>query len=171
MPVSKAAFAAASKLDDAVDLQRFASALTCVVLYAIVVELVVKHIWEQECAAAAKHDHNLHRLFMQLREETRRDVEALYDKCCRPYKSAMDMGRQQGAKVVAVGMASLEEALRWNEEAVKNLKYEMTPHGRSVPAGAFWSSKQELIWVLPSNFPNFAIELTRWAADRAFTSP
>ena len=48
MPVSKAAVEAADTLRDAVDRQRYGTALTCAVLYPIVVELVVKHIWEQE---------------------------------------------------------------------------------------------------------------------------
>ena len=58
-------------------------------------------------------------------------------------------------------MANLEEALDWNKDAVKNFKYEMTLQGRSVPTGIFWTS--ERFWVVPSTFPNFAIELTRWA--------
>ena len=45
---------------------------------------------------------------------------------------------------------------------MRDLKYEMTLSGRSVPTGIFWNP--ERIWVLPSTFPNFAIELTRWAA-------
>ena len=57
MPVSKAAVVAAGTLPDAVDRQRFATALTCAVLYAIVVELVVKHRWEQEHASTALYPH------------------------------------------------------------------------------------------------------------------
>ena len=53
-------------------------------------------------------------------------------------------------------MANLEEALQWNQGAVKDLKYEMTPRGRSVPTGLFWDS--DYVWVVPSAFPNFAIE-------------
>ena len=169
MPVSKAAVDAADSLHDAVDRQRYGTALTCAVLYPIVVELVVKHIWEQEHAKTAAFNHNVHSLFVQLSGETRRDVEALYDECCRAYKSAIDAGQQEhGPGVVAVDMANLEEALRWNEEAVKNLKYEMTPRGESVPTGIFWNSTR--VWIVPGTFPNFAIELTRWAADRTFTS-
>ena len=165
MPVSKAAVVAASTLNDAVGRQRIGTALTCAVLYPIVVELVLKHIWEQEQGKTAKYNHNVHSLFVQLRSETRRDVEVLYDQCSRAYKSAIAIGQQQhGAEVMAVDMANLEEALRWNEEAVKNLKYEMTPRGQSVPTGIIWSSKR--IWVVPGNFPNFAIELTRWAVAR-----
>lgn len=170
MPVSKAAVDAASTLNDAVDRQRIGTALTCAVLYPIVVELILKHIWEQEQGKSAACNHNVHSLFVQLRPETRRDVEALYDQCCRAYKCAIDIGQQQhGAAIMAVDMASLEEALRWNEEAVKNLKYEMTPRGQSVPTGIIWSSKH--IWVVPGTFPNFAIELTRWATGRNFKNP
>lgn len=169
MPVSKAAVEAADTPADAVDRQRYGTALTCAVIYPIVVELVVKHIWEQEQAKTAAHHHNVHSLFVQLSCETRREVEALYDECCRAYKSAIDVGQGQlGANVVAVDMANLEEALQWNEEAVKNLKYEMTPRGQSVPTGIFWNSKR--VWVVPGTFPNFAIELTRWAAGRTFTT-
>ena len=86
--------------------------------------------------------------------------------CCQAYTDAIAAGQQQhGAEAVAVNMASLEEALRWNGEAVKNLKYEMAPRGRSVPTGMFWSSDH--MWVVPrGTFPNFAIELTRWASGR-----
>ena len=204
-PVSKAAVDAADTVHDAVDRQRYGTALTCAVLYPIVVELVVKHIWEQKHGKTAKYHHNVHSLFMELAPEVRRDVEALYDQCCHAYKSAMDIGQQQhGAEVVAVDMANLEEALRWNEEAVKSvftsgvrgiggvsgagdgpdggeppagdivgdrghLKYEMTPRGQSVPTGIFWSSKH--VWIVPGTFPNFAIELTRWAVGCNFANP
>ena len=170
MPVSQAAVDAADTPSDAVDRQRYGVALTCAVLYPIVVELVVKHIWEQEQAKTAPYHHNVHSLFAQLRPETQREVEALYDKCCSAYKSAIDAGQQQhGAEAVAVDMAELEEALRWNKDAVTNLKYEMTPRGKSVPTGIFWNSNR--LWVVPGTFPNFAIKLTRWAASRKFTSP
>ena len=95
--------------------------------------------------------------------KTQRDVLALYDKCCARVQEG-HTNRQTAARseTVAVDMANLKEALQWNKLAMRDLKYEMTPSGRSVPTGIFWNSKR--LWVLPSNFPNFAIELTRWAA-------
>ena len=162
IPVSKEA---ADTLRDALDQQRLGNALTCAVVYSIVVELVVKHLWEQENAQTAAHSHDIHRLFLRLSENTQRDVETLYDKCCQAYKSAIDIGQQNlGAEVVAVDMASLAEALQWNAVAVRDFKYEMTPHGKSVPTGIFWSS--DTVWVVPGTFPNFAIELARWASRR-----
>ena len=104
-------------------------------------------------------------LFVQLSSEIQRDVEALYNRCCREYERAINAGQQQhGAGAVAVDMATLEEALRWNKDAVKDLKYEMTPRGQSVPTGIMWSS--ERIYIVPGFFPNFAIELARWAFGR-----
>ena len=59
----------------------------------------------------------------------------------------------------------LKNALDWNNDAIKNFKYDLTPRGRSVPTGMFWSS--ETMWVVPNKFPNFAVELTRWAKSQA----
>ena len=161
---------AAGVYSEAVDQQILGSALTSAVLYAIVVELVVKHIWEQENAQTAEYSHDVHHLFQELNPKTQRAISVLYDKCCRKYKKAIQDGKQQhGRKAVAVKMANLEAALKWNADAVKNLKYELIPQGRSVPTGLFWTSKT--FWVLPAYFPNFAIKLTRWAFHRSFTSP
>ena len=166
LPVSQAAVEDAGTEKDARERQEYGVAHTCIVLYAIVVELVVKHIWEQQQGKTAKYRHDVHCLFQQLEPKTQRDVLALYDKCCRAYKKAIQTGKQQhGSETVAVEMANLEEALHWNKNTMKNFKYEMTLQGRSVPNGIFWTS--ETHWVLPSTFPNFAIELTRWAAGHS----
>ena len=170
VPVSHAAIRDAGSVNAALDRQKIGAALTSAVLYAVVVELVVKHIWEQEHGKAAAHSHDVHRLFQALSSQTQRDVEALYNNCCVKYKAAVQAGQQQhGPGAVAVDMADFKEALQWNQGAVKDLKYDLTPRGRSVPTGLFWSS--ETLWVLPSTFPNFAIELTRWATGRSFKRP
>ena len=171
VPVSQSAIADAGTEQDAVDRQRLGAALTRVVLYPIVVELVVKHIWEQQQGRTAKRHHDVHRLFKELRPDTQRHIESLYDECCVAYKNAIQAGtRQHDSDAVAVETANLEEALHWNKDAMKNFKYEMTLRGRSVPTGIFWKPEHHF-WVVPSTFPNFAIELTRWAARHNFTSP
>ena len=163
VPVSQAAVEDAGTKKDAFERQKYAVAHTCIVLYAIVVELVVKHIWEQQQGKTAKYHHDVHCLFKKLRSDTRCYIESLYDECCVPYKNAIQVGtRQHGSNAVAVEMANLEEALHWNKKTMKNFKYEMTLQGRSVPTGIFWTS--ETHWVTSSTFPNFAIKLTRWAA-------
>jgi len=55
----------------------------CAILYPIVVELVLKHIWEHEQGIIANFNHNVHSLFVQLRPETQFDVKIFYDQCCR----------------------------------------------------------------------------------------
>ena len=66
VPVSQAAVEDAGAVGkDAVDQQKFGAALTCAVLYAIVVELVVKHIWEQQQGVTAPYRHDEDRLFLQ----------------------------------------------------------------------------------------------------------
>jgi len=70
---------------------------------------------------------------------------------------------------VTVDMAIREDALRWNKKAVTNLNYEMAPCGESVPTGITLSFKQ--VWIVPGTFPNFAIELRRWAIDCYFKNP
>ena len=161
VPVSGAALRDAGSDNVAVDRQRIGVALTSAVLYAVVVELVVKHLWEQDSGKTAPYTHELHGLFKKLSKQTQDDVETLYNNCCVQYKAAVQAGQQQHSPgTVAVDMANLEEALQWNQSAVKDLKYDLTPHGRNVPTGMFWNS--ETLWVV-STFPNFAIELTRWA--------
>jgi len=114
VPVSHAAIGDAGSVNVALDRQKIEAALTSAVLYAVVVELVVKHIWEQEHGKAAAHNHDLHRLFQALSSQTQRDVDALYNNCCVKYEAAVQAGQQQhGPGVVAVDMANLEEALQW----------------------------------------------------------
>ena len=127
----------------------------------------MKHIWEQEHGKEAEYTHDVHRLFRALSSQTQRDVEGLYHTCCSEYEAAVVAGkREHGPRAVAVKMANLDEALQWNQDAVKKLKYEMTPRGRGVPTGLLWDSDH--VWVVPGTFPNFAIELVRWAARRSF---
>ena len=165
VPVSKVAADAAGSLREAVDQQKLAMTLSATVLYAIVIELVLKHIWEQEKGQTARYNHNVLRLFMQLKPATRREMEATYDRCCEAYRDAIEKGRHQlGAEVFAVELADIEDALRWNETAMRDFKYELTPKGKSVPTGMVWST--ETLWMVPRNFPNFAVDLTRWAAAR-----
>ena len=170
VPVSRSAIKDAGTEKDAVDRQIYGAAVTHVVLYAIVVELVVKHIWEQQQGKTAERHHDVHRLFKELNPDTQCHIESFYDECCVAYKNAIQVGRRQhGYDAVAVELANLEEALHWNKGTIKNFKYEMTLRGQSVPTGIFWTSGHH--WVVPSTFPNFAIKLTRWAARHNFTSP
>ena len=107
VPVSEAAIRDAGSVNAALDRQRIGAALTSAVLYAFVVELVVKHIWEHEHGKMAERSHDVHRLFQALSSQTRREVEALYNNCCVEYKSAVQTGKQQhGPGAVAIDTLS-----------------------------------------------------------------
>ena len=114
---------AAGSVRVATDDQRLGNALTSVGIYAIVVELVVKHLWEKEFAKAAKPTHNVHKLFLELQSDTKDAVKPLYDECSGAYKAAMQEGQKQlGVDVVSVDMATLEDALDWNSNAIRNFR-------------------------------------------------
>lgn len=165
MPISAEAMDDSKNVDDAKDRQRIGNALTVTVLYSIVVELAIKQLWEDEYRSPARFTHNILDLFTKLDSVTQEDVTRIYDECCRAYVHAVQVGGQRlGKSAMQVGIANINEALKWNESAMKNFKYDMTPQGKSVPSGLFWNS--DTIWVVPGHFPNFAVKLTRWAADR-----
>ena len=104
--LSQAAIRDAGSVTAALDRQKIGAALTSAVLYAIVVELVVKHIWEQEHGKTAEYSHDVHGLFQALNSQTRRAVEALYNDCCVKYKAAIRAGQQEhGPEAFAVEMA------------------------------------------------------------------
>lgn len=164
-PISRTAVLEAGSKQAALDRQKISASLTNLLHYSIVVELVVKYIWEQQYCKQAPRTHNVHRLFRKLTVEVRREVNDKYGACCVAYKESIQAGKaQHGQDVVAVEMADLDGALRWNADVVKDFKYEMKPRGLSVPAGMFWSTDR--VWVMPSGTPNFAISLTRWASRR-----
>ena len=170
MPISTEAMSHSKDVDDAKDRQRIGNALTVAVLYSIVVELVIKQIWEDEHGSPARYTHNILDLFTELDSETQAEITRIYDECCRAYVHAVQVGVSTlGKSAMQVGIANMKEALKWNESAMKNFKYDMTPQGRSVPSGLFWSS--DTMWVVPSHFPNFAVKLTRWAADGRLGQP
>lgn len=165
MSISQEAIKDAGTTEAAADRQRSGLALTNAALYPIVVELVLKYIWEKEHGKTAYHSHDACRIFSALNPNTQHGIETLYDKCCARYRAAIELGKKQkGPGKVEVEMAGIEEALKWNQDAVRNFKYELRPRGRSVPIGVFWN--KATIWVVPHGFPNFAIDLTRWAARR-----
>ena len=89
VPVSLAAIEDAGTVEDARNRQRYGAALMRVIPYAIVVELVVKHIWEQQQGKPAKQLHIVHRLFKELRLDTQCRIESLYNECCVAYKNAI----------------------------------------------------------------------------------
>ena len=170
IPITSEAMGESKNVGEARDRQKIGNALTVVVLYSIVVELAIKQLWEDEHGSLARFTHNILELFTELDSDTQEEVTGIYDECCLAYVHAVEAGiKELGESAMRVEIANINEALKWNESAMRNLKYDMTPQGKSVPSGLFWNS--ELAWVVPSRFPNFAVRLTRWVADLRANQP
>ena len=74
--------------------ERIAAALTNVALYAIVVELVIKHLWEQGSGCEkAPHHHRIQELFEDLDQTIKDKIGTLYDECCVDYRKTALAGK------------------------------------------------------------------------------
>ena len=146
------------------DRQKFSCGWTRLVLSALTVELVIKHAWEEaHPGRQARHTHNVLNIFAELPDDVTCCLRRIYADCLPPYIKATELGPNQD--IVIASPASFEEALNWNECAVKDLKYKIALPGKFVPYGVFWNS--ETIWIPSSdvNLPNYAIELVFWATE------
>ena len=151
-------------LEKAKDDSRIGKALTCVVLYTIIVELLIKHLWEKKHKNQAPHNHNIEELFSELDGEIQKKVRRIYDGCAKQYNKAIQAGqRQKGKSLRKLKTATLNEALQWNKKAIKEMKYEMELSGKIVPNGMLWKDQQTM-WIA-NKLPNFALELGKWAIN------
>ena len=142
--------------------QKFSCGWTRLVLSALIVELVIKHAWEEaNLGHQARYTHDVWNIYTKLPENVKCWIQRIYADCLPPYIDATELGSNQD--IVIATPASFKEALKWNECAVKDLKYEIALPGKFVPYGVFWNS--ETIWIPSSdvNLPNYAIELVCWA--------
>ena len=159
IPVSVTALREAGSIEAAKDNVRRAAGMGEGVLYITTVELVIKHLWEQERKRQAAKTHSAEERFKELAEDTRKGIKQVYEACRKPYMEAARQVRREGKRKIQV--ASLSEALAWNDKAARNFKYDLIPKRKTVPCGVLWDG--ETVWVAPGNLPNFAVELTRWA--------
>ena len=115
-------------------------AMTSIFLYALIVELTIKGLWSYEnCGKEHQHTHNIANIYSKLEHSTQTQIKIIYDSSCKYYTQVISKGEQQlGGKNIQVEMASLVEALEWNEEAMVNFKYDLTPRGKTIPAGVIW---------------------------------
>lgn len=139
--------------------------VTSIFLYALIVELTIKGLWSYENGGEeAEYTHHIEKIFRELQSGTREQIEAIYEGNRKHYTRVVSEGKQQlGEEGIQVEMASIEEALQWNANAMVDLKYDLLPSGKTVPAGAMWDG--ETIWFGPEeDMPNFALQLADWAA-------
>ena len=150
-------------VQEAKDRSRFDFGVSCVFLHAVIVELTIKGLLWHETGTEPDYTHDIKGLFGDLKSATQAQIEALYEKCRLPYaRASIHANQQWGEEGVHVEVASLQEALQWNERAIRDLKYDLLPHGKSVPTGAMWSAN--VLWVgSPETMPSFGVKLAEWA--------
>ena len=86
-------------------------------LQAVVLELLVKMLFELDMKKQAPFTHNLPKVYKELKASTQKHVEDSYDL-------ARERKRQQFSNIPDVTFGSLADVLRNNEKTVKNFKYD-----------------------------------------------
>ena len=92
----------------------------------------------------------------------------------RPSKRFTSDAEKQHAHVVQAGsdktkgvaVASIQEALAWNDKAMVSLKYDLKPRGVTIPANAMWDG--DMVWFMGGGVQaeNFAEALAKFALVR-----
>lgn len=122
-------------------------------LYAVVFELSIKIILEIEQGTSAPHHHNIFCLYKKLSKESRQKISTLYDRqVTNMQKLILECNRSQNRAGQIVNfnhpLQSLEDALKANEQTVKNFKYDGKFNGKSSAlCSVMWTDDQ--IWALP----------------------
>ena len=110
--------------EEAEDRSRLDFGMISIVLYALIVELTIKGLWSYENGRAEpEHTHHIANIFNRLQRGTQTQIKRIYESACERYALVQSEGRQQlGKERFQVEMASLEEALQWNANAMIHLK-------------------------------------------------
>lgn len=112
----------------------FEKTMMAIVIYVIIIELAFKEIWMLDNRREDfKKSHDIKRLFSELTEGTKADITKIYDKCSHEHKVFWE----KALKKDITTMASLEEALEWNENAMKNFKYDRKYGEKNIPYDRF----------------------------------
>ena len=144
---------------EARDRHRILSKVVCHFLYAIVLEITIKIMWELTNNRECKHTHNICKLYEEIDEKDQEKIRKFFDEKV----SELDgLEGKMGSKKIKLGdlveFASLEEALKSNEDTMKNFKYDNKFEGKTnVISSTIWND--ETLWTLPSRYETFATKL------------
>ena len=69
----------ATEFDELKAEQRLSRGMIAHLDYAIVLELVIKVIWELDNKRPCEHTHNIYKLYGELSEKSKRQIETIYD--------------------------------------------------------------------------------------------
>jgi hypothetical protein len=137
---------------------RFRRKLVTHFLYSMVFELSIKIIWGIEQSTDAPYHHNIWGLYKDLSKASQQKISDMYDAQVSHTKHLISQCNGQidseGNVVNIVSdMQSLKEALKANEQTVKNFKYDGQFNGKSSAlCSLIWDSDE--IYVLPKATAN-----------------
>ena len=133
-------------------------------LYAIVIEICIKVIWEIEKNTPPKPTHDIFTRYTELSPESQQAISDIYD--IQVSKTHELISRYKIEKEIK--LQSLEDALRANEQTMRDIKYDGKFNGKSSALGSVMWNEDNLYMNITSNpdaitFPrsllNYAISL------------
>ena len=135
------------------------SKIVCHFLYATVLEITIKIMWELNNRKECKHNHNICKLYEEIDENGQEKIRKFFDEKV----SELDgLEGEMGSKKIRLGdlvqFGSLEEALKSNEDTMKNFKYDNKFEGKTnAISSTIWND--ETLWALPPGYETFAAKL------------
>lgn len=151
-------------IEDGMDRSRYGMGMGRLVLFAVIVELCIKGLrLLEEPARQIVRRHVVVELYRDLAPDTQAAIEAIYERCREQHAHVVQAGSD---KTDGVALASIQEALAWNDEAMVSLKYDLKPKGVTIPANAMWDG--DTVWFMVGGVQaeNFAEALANYALGR-----
>lgn len=130
-------------------------------LYAMVFELSIKIIWGIEQKMDAPYHHNIWSIYKQLSQGSQQKISDMYSKQVHNTKNLLisqcngQIDTEGKIKILNLtfDLQSLEDALKVNEQVVKNFKYDVQFNGKSSAlCSVMWGDRE--IWAMPKAVAN-----------------
>lgn len=138
--------------EDAIADHRLMRVSVAHLLDSIVFEIGVKILWALEKSIDYNHTHDIRKLFGQLADRTRADIEELYDNALPSIRdlSGTDASGQPTRVSDRVRFQTLQEALQENQAIITNFKYDLEFRGKSSSLGSvIWNLDDGVVYALP----------------------
>ena len=138
--------------EDAIADHRLMRVSVAHLLDSIVFEIGLKILWALEKGIRYRHTHDIKKLFGQLADSTRADVEELYDNALSSIRdlSGADASGQPTRISDRVRFQTLQEALQENQAIITKFKYDLEFRGKSSSLGSvIWNLDDGEVYALP----------------------
>ncbi len=138
-----------SDFDDARARYRLSKKHVVHMLNATAFEIAIKLLYKMDTGGDHPHNHNIHRMYRDLSDTSKSQVAKIYKQSVSEL-AAIEGDGNDGHLTLGelVQFQSLDEALKSNEDVMKNFKYDGAYKGKSSAMGsAIWNG--ETLWAFP----------------------